>query len=582
VWSAADLDCQWLVDGVPVTGATGQQFTPQPADLGRRVAVTVTATAPGHHITTRTSATTPAVARGSFTTAPVPTVTGSIRVGFPLVARPGTWAPGAALGYQWFAGSTPVTGATGPTYTPAAGDLGKRLTVRVTASAPGYTAATRTSPATAAVAAGTFSAAPVPAVTGTARVDATVTAVPGAWAPGATLSYQWRRNGTVIPGATSARYRLAPADRGASVSVSVTGRRAGYATVTRTSAGRTVSSGVFGSAPTPTVSGRTTVGSVLTARAGAWSPSAALAYRWYRDGAPLAGATRTTYRVTSADHGHRLSVRVTGARAGYGTTARASAATGVVAAPFRTTVKPVIEGAARVGSTLRAVTGTWSPSARASFQWRRDGVAIPGATGATYRLTGSDYRHAISVTVTGQRSTYVTASRRSAATAPVAAPKPTLTRDGMYKVGTNVSPGTYVSSGGDSCYWERRSTAGSSFAGIIANDFGAGQRIVTIASGDAYFSTSRCGTWTRLADLGRARSSMGDGVFAVGEHIRPGRYQTTGSPTSCYWELLSGFSGRFDDLIENDFANGRQYVQVPSWAAGFSSSRCGTWTRIGN
>ncbi len=124
--------------------------------------------------------------------------------------------------------------------------------------------------------------------------------------------------------------------------------------------------------------------------------------------------------------------------------------------------------------------------------------------------------------------------------------------------------------------------AGSSFEGVIANDVGDGQRIVTIASTDAYFTTSRCGAWTPLTALGGPRSGMGQGIYAVGTHIRPGLYRTTGSPADCYWALLSGFSGEFVDLVENGFASGPQYVQVPTWVVGFESSRCGTWTRVGD
>ena len=70
-------------------------------------------------------------------------------VGLPLVATPGLWSvPGVKLTYQWNADGTPIRGATGMLYRPVAGDVGKRLTVTVTASKAGYHDGTATSPAT--------------------------------------------------------------------------------------------------------------------------------------------------------------------------------------------------------------------------------------------------------------------------------------------------------------------------------------------------------------------------------------------------------------------------------------------------
>ena len=63
----------------------------------------------------------------------------------PLTAVPGTWDAGTTLAYQWTVDGTDVAGATGPTYTPVAGDVGKVVTVKVTGSKTGYTSATKES-----------------------------------------------------------------------------------------------------------------------------------------------------------------------------------------------------------------------------------------------------------------------------------------------------------------------------------------------------------------------------------------------------------------------------------------------------
>lgn len=68
----------------------------------------------------------------------LPTVTGPAMVGRHLRATTGTWdAPDAALRIQWLAGGVPVPGATGTTYHLRKTDLGKRISVQVTATVPG-------------------------------------------------------------------------------------------------------------------------------------------------------------------------------------------------------------------------------------------------------------------------------------------------------------------------------------------------------------------------------------------------------------------------------------------------------------
>jgi len=102
-------------------------------------------------------------------------------------------------------------------------------------SRPGVPAVAKTSAATPRVAAGTLTA-PVPAITGTAKVGSILTAVPGAWGPApVTLTYQWKANGIAITGATASTYKPAAAVRGKILTVTVTGSKAGYIAAARTS-----------------------------------------------------------------------------------------------------------------------------------------------------------------------------------------------------------------------------------------------------------------------------------------------------------------------------------------------------------
>ncbi|HEY3544970.1 MAG TPA: CHAP domain-containing protein, partial [Propionicimonas sp.] len=154
----------------------------------------------------------------------VPVVSGTPRVGTSLTATAGNWLPmGASFRYQWMVGNAAVVGATSTTYVPTASDLGKAVSVRVTASKPGYTTNQSTSARTNVLPALVLSG-PTPTISGVARIGAQLTAVPGTWGPApVSLAYQWLRNGVAVGGATKATLVLGSADLGAVVSVRVTG-----------------------------------------------------------------------------------------------------------------------------------------------------------------------------------------------------------------------------------------------------------------------------------------------------------------------------------------------------------------------
>ena len=67
-----------------------------------------------------------------------PSIQGSPTVGTRLTASAGRWSPSTAKKrVQWYAAGRPIAGATGASYVVRAGDVGKRLTVRVTVTANG-------------------------------------------------------------------------------------------------------------------------------------------------------------------------------------------------------------------------------------------------------------------------------------------------------------------------------------------------------------------------------------------------------------------------------------------------------------
>ncbi|MFE6285918.1 hypothetical protein [Streptomyces sp. NPDC057877] len=83
---------------------------------------------------------------------------------------------------------------------------------------------------------------------------------------------------------------------------------------------------------------------------------------------------------------------------------------------------------------------------------------------------------------------------------PSGSPATTMDGDGgMFRVGTDIAPGTYKSTGNtdDMCYWERAKDAEHALESIIANDNVSASAVVTIKASDAYFKTSGCTEWKK-------------------------------------------------------------------------------------
>lgn len=447
-----DLGYQWIRDGEDIDEATEETYQLGADDLGATVSVRIEATKLGYITETVESVATATVVEGILSTTPVPTVRGTLQVGRTLTARSGEWAPDETeLGYQWMRGSTEIAGATDETYVVTAADLGAALSVRVTGSLEAYASVTKTSRRTAPVIIGVFSAAPKPSVSGAVTVGKTVSAVTGAWSPSPSFTYQWFRGKGAIVGATTATYVLTLADLGKAVRVKVIGALSGYTSVTSASVARTVTAGVFDTAPTPTITGTTTVNSVLTAVPGVWAPVATLSYQWNRNGTKIAGATAATYSILGVDAGNSLSVTVSAARPGFTTVQKTSTATATISTiAFDTAPTPTITGSARVGEVLTAVPGTWVPVATTTtYQWFRDDVIIAGATSATYRAVAADLGTALTVSVTGSNLGYNTTVNTSTATTDVVigvfSPTPTPVISGTERVGLvlTATPGNW-------------------------------------------------------------------------------------------------------------------------------------------
>jgi hypothetical protein len=148
------------------------------------------------------------------------------------------------------------------------------------------------------------------------------------------LGYVWKRNGKAIAGATAATYPVTPTDVAKKLSVTVTARKAGYGTVSVTSAATTVTKADFTTLGVPTVTGDPVVGGTLTADAGTWAPApGGISYQWYSGTTQLRKATTATLTLVAAQSGAAVSVRVRVGRPGYRTVEVHSQKVAVTAAP---------------------------------------------------------------------------------------------------------------------------------------------------------------------------------------------------------------------------------------------------------
>ena len=79
-----------------------------------------------------------------------------------------------------------------------------------------------------------------PVISGTATVGKKLTASVKTKTSGATVTYKWYRNGSAIAGATKSYHTVVKADKGKSLTVKATAKKAGYTSLTTTSAAKKV------------------------------------------------------------------------------------------------------------------------------------------------------------------------------------------------------------------------------------------------------------------------------------------------------------------------------------------------------
>jgi len=109
----------------------------------------------------------------------------------------------------------------------------------------------------------------------------------------------------------------------------------------------------------------------------------------------------------------------------------------VIVAPPAGTTPPVLSGGAVVGSVLSCSLGAWAPNTLTYTQrWLRNGVEIPGRTGATYATRDADVGRAVACSVTATNT--IGASLRRASNAVTVLPRARAAADAVVPVLTGL------------------------------------------------------------------------------------------------------------------------------------------------
>ena len=407
---------QWLRDGVAIGGETGLTYTLAGADVGAAISIRLNYTDDFTNPESVTSVATAAVNPPANTP---PSGTVSIdntapNQGDTLTASNTLTDPDGISGpisYQWQRGGVDITGATGATYVTTQADVNQAIRVVASYTDDIGNNESKASAATAGVVDVNDPPGGAVAIDNTTpdqgdTLTASNTLTDADGLSGA-ISYQWQRGSVNIAGATGATYVTTQDDVNQTIRVvaSFTDDAGNPESV---ASAATAGVNNVNDAPGGAVTIDNTApdqGDTLTASNTLTDPdglSGPISYQWQRGGVDIAGATGATYVTTQADVNQAIRVVASFTDDDGAPESVASAATAGVNnvndAPGGTVT--IDNTAPDQGDTLTASNTLTDPdglSGAISYQWKRNGVDITGATGTTYVTTQADVNQTIRV-----------------------------------------------------------------------------------------------------------------------------------------------------------------------------------------
>ncbi|MGA2320593.1 MAG: hypothetical protein ABSG95_07600 [Solirubrobacteraceae bacterium] len=397
---------QWLRDGTNIGSATGSTYMVEPADQLHSLSCEVIAT---NIAGSAEAVSNVIVIRGREPgNIEAPRISGTPAAGQTLTCNEGAWTgvPAPTIAYLWVRdqgtpGEVAIGGATFSTYLVGSEDRGHSLSCDVTATNSEGHASQSSEPVV--VPAGEPGGSPpqsteAPSVSGKPAAGETLSCSTGTWSgsPTPTLTYQWLRDGSTIPAATTSSHVVVEADEGHSLSCKVTAiNNEGVASENSSPLE------IPGSAPEnlkePQVYGTPAVGEPLACLRGTWSgsPTPTFTYLWVRDEGPnetiIESATASTYKVGSEDEGHSLACEVTATNSA-GSASKLSKAILIPGRGPENIEAPRISGTPAVGATLTCLRGEWTgqPTPTYAYRWLLNGETVPTATAETFTVANAD------------------------------------------------------------------------------------------------------------------------------------------------------------------------------------------------
>ncbi len=214
------------------------------------------------------------------------------------------------------------------------------------------------------------------------------------------FTYQWYKNGASISGATLADYTT-----GLAVALTPVGSPDQYYATVTNAVGTTTSDiaylSVKAASPLAIITVQPLPTLVATGQAASFSVTAtgtSLSYQWSKEGVPVPGATSATYSIPSVTLSHvgNYTVAVVNTVDSVASLPTISNSVGLTVRPASPiiVIQPTSRSVVINDSTTFSVTATGSSNGVLTYQWRKDSVAITGATSASYTITSVTSGHA--------------------------------------------------------------------------------------------------------------------------------------------------------------------------------------------